>query len=731
MKKLNLLVLSSALILGLASCGGNNNPTTTSDQTTESASVDTTDYASLGAAAINNISASFDKWTSGITSKQSLSTESKVTDNGKEYNFAITYTVSAEAAAYLSIAEDGKTLKVTCDSEDHSFKNAVTAHASINGSEKASKSFNVKVSAKTYIDLAKVYEAKDGDTVTTRGYVEVLNKSSSIITVSAGTSSIAVYTTKADYYTSLKAGDLVEITGEVDIYSGLYELKPTALNVLDEEDESVPAPVALTVGGKTDLDDEATVQSRKGIVEGYFKSITGEHKTRKSGGEYEMVEAVVYVGSATDGWQSIKIHLESDKLTDSTLVSTWGYSYDADNKKVVWTDKKPEEGKKIKATGYMGWYNGAQLTNATLESTSDWEGDKPSAAEADMVKTTIADLNKKTAPENDVAYEVTGIYEVSGDKKYLTEATTGETILIYNLTANEGKGVVWNGLDGYNYEKDSDAATSLADLKAGEEVTLKALNAYYSYTKTSEINASLISHKASTYASYTASIEKDGDDEASVSLSKTEGLAYGDEVTVTATPGTENYVVDSVIVTDAAGTETDITDTMKFNATCVNKVKVTFKDGSVKTATDTWKISDTKDFPDGVDGTSKVDGEFTANFATNGAIKMAAKGIRTLDSGATLFMTKGATFIYNTVAFPKAILSVKLTTSAGAAESAKYAVTFGTSPLSTQNTSGAVNIGKKSSGTIDCKVENATYFQIAVDTTANGQIVSVEISYTE
>lgn len=55
MKKLNLLVLSSALILGLASCGGNNNPTTTSDQTTESASVDTTDYASLGAAAINNI----------------------------------------------------------------------------------------------------------------------------------------------------------------------------------------------------------------------------------------------------------------------------------------------------------------------------------------------------------------------------------------------------------------------------------------------------------------------------------------------------------------------------------------------------------------------------------------------------------------------------------------------------------------------------------------------------
>ena len=689
MKKLNLLVLSSALILGLASCGGNNNPTTTSDQTTESASVDTTDYASLGAAAINNISASFDKWTSGITSKQSLSTESKVTDNGKEYTFAITYTVSAEAAAYLSIAEDGKTLKVTCDSEDHSFKNAVTAHASINGSEKASKSFNVKVSAKTYIDLAKVYEAKDNATVTTRGYVEVLNKSSSIITVSAGTSSIAVYTTNADYYTSLKAGDLVEITGTVSIYNGLYQLKPTALNILDEEDESVPAPVALTVGGKTDLDDEAIVQSRKGLVEGYLNSLTCSYNSSKS---RHIVEAVVYVGSSTDGWQSIAIHLESDKLSDADVIlDSWGYNQ---------TDKKfgddaPAIGKKIKASGYMSWYNGAQLTNATLESTSDWEGDKPSAPEADMVKTTIADLNKKTAPENDVAYEVTGIYEVSGDKKYLTEATTGETILIYNLTANEGKGVVWNGLDGYDYEKDSDAATSLADLKAGEEVTLKALNAYYSYAKTPEINASLISHKASTYASYTASIEKDGDDEASVSLSKTEGLAYGDEVTVTATPGTENYVVDSVIVTDAAGTETDITDTMKFNATCVNKVKVTFKDGSVVVDSTTTITVDALGLVSNsyADGSKKIDG-FDWEYKELGNY---GKGIQ--------MRTKNgkSSACYNIVAFSKAIKNV--------------VISFNSNTIYTNSKTGdlvnntglcvvASGTDKLSAGTEKCQTEN-------------------------
>ncbi len=651
MKKLNLLVLSSALLLGLASCNVGT-PAASSPVEQETSSVDTTDYAKLGETAIVNISASFDKWATGISTKQSLPTESKVTDNGKEYTFAITYTIASDAAAYLSISDDGTYLKVKADSEDHPLKNAVTAHASINNAEKASKSFNVKVAAKTYIDLAKVYEAAAGDEVTTRGYIEIFNKNASIITVSSGTSSIAIYTTAEKYYTDFQAGDLVEVTGKVDIYSGLYELKPSAITKVEEEDESVLAPVELNVGGKTDLDDPATIQSRKGVVEGYLKSITGAHKKNTNNGrEYEMVEAVVYVGSATDGWQSITIHLESDKLTDAEFVKGWGYSYDAESKEVVWDENvKPKEGEKIKATGYMGWYNGAQLSNAKLESKSEWTGEKPSAPEYETKKTTIADLKKKTKAESDVAYEVTGIYEVSGSTKYLTDATTGESIMIYKLTAAEGKGVTWNGLDGYTYENAGEDDASLADLKAGEEVTLKALNSYYN--KTSEVKANLISHKTASYT-YKAGVEKAGDDAATVSLSKTEGLAYGEEVTVTATAGTENYVVDTVIVTDAAGTETDITSTMKFNATCVNKVKVTFKDGSVDLKSTTLTASAFKLTTSYGAGTAKIDGtawsftELMQNADTD-SIQMRTKNGK-------------SSLCYNTSALPKAIKNVVIT----------------------------------------------------------------------
>lgn len=686
MKKLNLLVLSSALILGLASCSPNS-PATSSEQPDESSAIDTADYASLGAAAITNISASFDKWATGIAVDQSLPTESKVTDNGKEYAFAITYTVSDAAKSHLAISEDGAKLIVSCDETDHLYKDAVTAHASIDGLEKASKSFNVKVSAKAYIALSKVYEAKDGETVTTRGYVELVNSNSNIITVSSGTSSVALYTTTASYYSgdkALKSGDLIEVSGEVDIYSGLYELKPSAITVL-EEDDSTAKPVALTLGGKTDLEDKATIQSRKASAEGYLSALSFTHnKTNsKKTRTYELIDATVIVGSADEGWQSVSIHLESDRLYDAdSILASW--KYDATEGK--FGDDAPKVGDKVSFEGYMDWYNAAQVGNATLKSKAAWEGEKPSAKEKDVVKTTIAELNKKTAAENDVAYEVSGIYEVSGGKKYLTDKATGESILIYNLTATSGKGVTWNGLDGYTYEKDSNAESSLSELKAGEEVTLKALNAYYSYTKTPEINANLISHQASAYASYTASIEATGDENATVSLSKTDGLAYGEEVSVTATAGTEGYSLSSVVVIDAAGNETDITAAMKFTATCVNKVKVTFWNSSLIHSTtltaETLKLGSYTSTPT----STKVDG-------VTWSYVQVMKGSQGANAG-TIQMrinsgNKGdgvASNIYNTTPFAKAIKNVVVTFRAMQNQNL-ISVVSGTSPITTASTS--------------------------------------------
>ena len=170
MKKLKLLVLSSALIMGLTACGGGAGG---SKDTTDSAtSAPAVDYATLANEAITNISAGFDRWSStGIAVNQTLVKESKVTHDGKEYTFAITYTISDAAKSFLEVSADGATLIVKADKEQHALKEAVVVHASIEGKEYASKGFNVKILATSILAISKIYDCKTGDSVVTRGYV--------------------------------------------------------------------------------------------------------------------------------------------------------------------------------------------------------------------------------------------------------------------------------------------------------------------------------------------------------------------------------------------------------------------------------------------------------------------------------------------------------------------------------------------------------------------------------
>lgn len=68
-----------------------------------------------------------------------------------------------------------------------------------------------------------------------------------------------------------------------------------------------------------------------------------------------------------------------------------------------------------------------------------------------------------------------------------------------------------------------------------------------------------------------------------VSLSKTSGIAYGETITVTATPK-EGYKLSKVTYTDGAEKVTDITSSLSFNATYINKVEATFVSNDTKEA---------------------------------------------------------------------------------------------------------------------------------------------------
>ena len=576
MKKLKLLVLSSALIMGLTACGGGAGG---SKDTTDSAtSAPAVNYATLANEAITNISAGFDRWSStGIAVDQTLVKESKVTHDGKEYTFAITYTLSDAAKAFLEVSADGTTLLVKADSEQHALKEAVVAHASIEGKEYASKGFNVKILATSVLAISKIYDCKTGDSVVTRGYVTKILVNGNIL-VADGESAITVYTNKK--WEAAVVGNVVEIAGKVDIYNGLYELKPDTITKVTSS--TVAKPVDLVLDGTFDAK-SAKNQGRIVKAEGaYLSNITAAEKTSKSGDKYNQIDATIVVGTKAQGYATVSIHVEDRKASEGVF-ETWGFDATAANKL---GPNAPQVGQGISIEGVSDWYNQAQVTDAKLISKGEYKGDfgvediKPAPA---AEKKTVGEiLALKDAVVTDKVFEVTGILEglKAGDKYgngYLTDPTTKETIMIYGLTGTADKGIAWDGA-AFSFSNPKDADTSLTGVTNGMEITMKCVYTYYSYTNTPEIMGNLLSKKAST-ATYTATAASADDPAATITLSKTEGIAYGEEITITATSSKAGYVVDTIKVIDAQGNKTTVQDG-KFNATCVNTVEVTFRDST-------------------------------------------------------------------------------------------------------------------------------------------------------
>lgn len=719
MKKLKLLVLSSALIMGLTACGGGAG---SSKDTTDSAtSAPAVNYATLANEAITNISAGFDKWSStGIAVDQTLVKESKVTHDGKEYTFAITYTISDAAKAFLEVSADGTTLVVKADAEQHALKEAVVAHASIEGKEYASKGFNVKILATSILAISKIYDCKTGDSVVTRGYVTKILVNGNIL-VADGESAITVYTNKK--WEAAVVGNVVEIAGKVDIYNGLYELKPDTITKVTSS--TVAKPVDLVLDGTFDAK-SAKNQGRIVKAEGaYLSNITAAEKESKSGQKYNQIDATIVVGTKDQGYATVSIHVEDRKASEGVF-ETWGFDATAANKL---GPNAPKVGQGISIEGVSDWYNQAQVTDAKLTFKGEYKGDfggdiKPAPAAEKKTVGEILALGEETV--TDRVFEVTGILEglKAGDKYgngYLTDPTTKETVMIYGLTGTADKGITWDGA-AFSFSNPKDADTSLVGVTNGMEITMKCTYTYYSNTKTPEIMGNLLSHKAST-ATYTATATSADDPAATITLSKTEGIAYGEEITVSATSSKAGYVVDTIKVTDAQGNKTTVTDG-KFNATCVNTVEVTFRDSAavVSNVTITSDLfnATVNNYKDGTFKTGATDWvftEFTKNAA--GAMQMRLKNGKCSN-------------VYNTTALEKAIKNVVITFNQ-AYEKENLCVTSGTSVVKTASNVVAKADVVDNVYTYTPANKTDTFFNLSHDTKVSGAIyiTSVVINFVD
>lgn len=649
MKKLKLLVLSSALIMGLTACGGGAGG---SKDTTDSAtSAPTVDYATLANEAITNISAGFDRWSStGIAVNQTLVKESKVTHDGKEYTFAITYTISDAAKSFLEVSADGATLIVKADKEQHALKEAVVVHASIEGKEYASKGFNVKILATSILAISKIYDCKKGDSVVTRGYVTKILVSGNIL-VADGESAITVYTNKK--WDAAVVGKLVQIAGTLDIYNGLYELKPETITEVTSS--TVAQPVDLVLDGTFNASNVRNQGRIAKTEDAYLSKITAAKKTSTSSGEeYNQVEATIMVGSKAQGYVPVSIHIE-DRKCSKGVFETWGFDATAANKL---GPNAPQVGQGISVEGFIDWYKKGQLSDVKLIAKGEYKGDynpsetKPAPA---AVKKTVGEILKfgeKTV--TDQVFEVTGVLEGLEDNNfgngYLTDPTTKETITIYGLTGTADKGISWDGA-AFSFSNPQDAKTSLVGLTNGMEITMKCLYLYFSGTKTPQIQGNLLSKKAST-ATYMATATSADDPEATITLSKTQGIVYGEEITVSATSSKAGYVVDTIKVTDAQGKKTTVADG-KFKATCVNTVEVTFRDSAAVVS----NITITSDLFN-----ATVDKYKNGNFKT-GTTDWIFTEFTKSDTGAMQLRTKKGKWsnLHITTAFDKAIKNVVVT----------------------------------------------------------------------
>lgn len=363
-KKLNLLTISAALLLGLTACGGpqpaasssapasdaSSAPASEAPSTpaSEAPSTPAVDYPALAEAGYQQISATYDDWAKGITTDQTIYLE--VTVEGVK--FTVSYTVAEAAKNYLKV--EGNKLVVTTDKEDHLFAKAVKVNVGIGELVYYSHELNVKVLGVSLLKIADIWDLKDGDAVTTRGKVTALYGTSFFM--QDGATGTEVYSSKD---TGVKVGDYVETVGVISIYNGLVEVKPDTVTVL-ENDGGVEEPVNIELGAQTDISAAKLVGGRIfSATDLYVKEISLGHS---SSSNYDYIQGTV-IADGKDGTKKLTLRIE-DRYAGKEMMESWGVSYDAEGKATL--GDKIHAGDLITLNGILNWYNAPQISLGTV-----------------------------------------------------------------------------------------------------------------------------------------------------------------------------------------------------------------------------------------------------------------------------------------------------------------------------------------------------------------------------
>ena len=290
---------------------------------------------------------------------------------------------------------------------------------------------------------------------------------------------------------------------------------------------------------------------------------------------------------------------------------------------------------------------------ALIEITKEAEAPVEPEVRPDPVEASIAELNAMEGEIKDKTFLVTGVIEAMKNDKfgnaYLTDPVSGETIMLYGATTTETAIAYADG--SFTFTNPKDAETTLAGIENGMSVTMEVM--FKLYNTTPEIFGIV---KESSEYPFPYSVVVEENEDGVITPSKAAEVEYGEEITLAVEPA-EGKKLKSLVVENAQGVKKDITEALKFNATCVNKVVATFEDaGAVLTQTlvDADKLGITGSYSDSAEA-AKIDG---ADWMFKECMKSGTGAIQ------TRYKNSKASEVYNTTALAADVASVTFVFSA-------------------------------------------------------------------
>jgi len=199
--------------------------------------------------------------TTGVTSDFDLITEVV----HLEYTFEVRYTAINDlyekgyTETYVAISEDGLKCLITppysSEFDDEYVTSRIVATLFYEDvSTEATKNFNVRVNVLTVVALSDLYSANDGagmtkgEGVVVEGYYlgEFTGNLYQGLFIGAGTSAVLLFgLDEDDLPENLSTSTIFRVTGTIDIYYGLMEIKPDKIEVLESSTIEVPVPLVL------------------------------------------------------------------------------------------------------------------------------------------------------------------------------------------------------------------------------------------------------------------------------------------------------------------------------------------------------------------------------------------------------------------------------------------------------------------------------------------------------